>query len=316
VAAAAFGLEMAVTPGTVRQGRAVLSLRHTWRSARGPAGTEPLLARLDALVTGNTLAGLRALPALALAADVLCTGSMARVLGADRRGSSSRRSRPPAAPSTWRAARAHHDDAGLRLLDGRAAACLQAAEQRRPALVARHRRAAGIGMTAKWKLASLSAGCYSVRVHPGRQAAAAQPLPGARSGALRGARAPDLSGKRRTAGRTSPSSRAAAGRVAERAQYWPGQVLYTSIVLVPLWVRGAAWALRSARYRPIGIAAVAVICAQFVLGGKTYYPAAATRSCSRQARLPSARCRSAPVRSARGRSAGGLRVLPRASSSR
>jgi hypothetical protein len=59
---------------------------------------------------------------------------------------------------------------------------------------------------------------------------------------------------------------------ANRAQYWPGQVLYTSIVLVPLWVRGAAWALRSARYRPIGIAAVTVICAQFVLGGKTYYP--------------------------------------------
>ena len=46
----------------------------------------PLLARLDALVTGNTLVGLRALPALALAAMVLCTGSMARVLGADRRG--------------------------------------------------------------------------------------------------------------------------------------------------------------------------------------------------------------------------------------
>jgi hypothetical protein len=57
-----------------------------------------------------------------------------------------------------------------------------------------------------------------------------------------------------------------------RALYWPGQALYTSIVLVPLWVSGAAWALRSPRYRPVGIAAVAVICAQFVLGGKTYYP--------------------------------------------
>ena len=54
--------------------------------------------------------------------------------------------------------------------------------------------------------------------------------------------------------------------------YWPGQVLYTSIVLVPLWVRGAAWSLRSARFRPAGIAVVTVICLQFVLGGKTYYP--------------------------------------------
>jgi len=55
-------------------------------------------------------------------------------------------------------------------------------------------------------------------------------------------------------------------------QYWPGQVLYTSIVLVPLWAGGAVWAIRNARYRAVGIAAVAVIAAQFVLGGKTYYP--------------------------------------------
>jgi hypothetical protein len=59
---------------------------------------------------------------------------------------------------------------------------------------------------------------------------------------------------------------------ANRLMYWPGQVLYTSIVLVPLWVRGAAWSLRSARFRPLGIAVVTVICLQFVLGGKTYYP--------------------------------------------
>ena len=29
-----------------------------------------------------------------------------------------------------------------------------------------------------------------------------------------------------------------------RVQYWPGQVLYTSILLVPLWVSGIRWALR------------------------------------------------------------------------
>jgi Dolichyl-phosphate-mannose-protein mannosyltransferase len=59
---------------------------------------------------------------------------------------------------------------------------------------------------------------------------------------------------------------------ADCAMYWPNQVLYTSIVLVPLWIAGAAWSLRSARYRPLGIAAVIVICLQFVLGGKPYYP--------------------------------------------
>ena len=36
--------------------------------------------------------------------------------------------------------------------------------------------------------------------------------------------------------------------------------------------RGAAWSLRSTRYRPLGIATVTVICLQFVLGGKPYYP--------------------------------------------
>jgi 4-amino-4-deoxy-L-arabinose transferase-like glycosyltransferase len=59
---------------------------------------------------------------------------------------------------------------------------------------------------------------------------------------------------------------------ANRALYWPIQVLYTSVVLVPLWVAGIAWALRDARLRVVGVAAVAVIVAQFVLGGKGYYP--------------------------------------------
>jgi hypothetical protein len=57
-----------------------------------------------------------------------------------------------------------------------------------------------------------------------------------------------------------------------RALYWPNQALYTSIVEVPLWIGGIAWALRDARLRVVGIAAVTVIVAQFALGGKPYYP--------------------------------------------
>jgi len=57
-----------------------------------------------------------------------------------------------------------------------------------------------------------------------------------------------------------------------RALYWPLQAAYTSVVLVPLWVGGIAWTLRDARLRAIGIAVVAVLVAQFVLGGKAYYP--------------------------------------------
>ncbi len=89
MAAAAFGVELAVSAryGYVRDELYFLaSGHHLALGGVDQPELTPLLARLDALVTGNTLVGLRALPALALAAMVLCTGSMARVLGADRRG--------------------------------------------------------------------------------------------------------------------------------------------------------------------------------------------------------------------------------------
>jgi hypothetical protein len=58
-----------------------------------------------------------------------------------------------------------------------------------------------------------------------------------------------------------------------RLVYWPAQVFYTSIVLAPLWFRGLRHLLRDANLRPAGIAAAAVLGAQFLLGGKPYYPA-------------------------------------------
>ena len=63
-----------------------------------------------------------------------------------------------------------------------------------------------------------------------------------------------------------------------RAVYWVAQVLYTGPVLVPVWAAGAVWSVRGAAartFRPAGIACVIVIAAQFVLGGKAYYPGAA-----------------------------------------
>ncbi len=71
-----------------------------------------------------------------------------------------------------------------------------------------------------------------------------------------------------------------------RALYWPIQVVYTSIALVPLWVGGIAWALRDPRPRVVGVAAVAVILAQFVLGGKGYYPGGVYTSCFAYDALP------------------------------
>jgi hypothetical protein len=63
-----------------------------------------------------------------------------------------------------------------------------------------------------------------------------------------------------------------------RAVYWMAQVLYTGPVLTPVWATGAMWSVRSEaarRFRALGIACVAVVAAQFVLGGKAYYPGAA-----------------------------------------
>jgi len=278
VAAAAFGVEMAVSAryGYVRDELYFLaSGHHLALGGVDQPELTPLLARLDALVTGNTLVGLRALPALAFAAMVLCTGSMARVLGADRRG------QLIAAVATACCAEylgALHElttttpdlvcwTVALLLVTR----LLASGDPRWWLAIG---GAAGVGMTAKWNIGFLVGGLLlGFACTP-----AARPLLRSRYLALGAAlfavlAAPDFAWQalhgwpnfdvfhalQRDAGQN-------------RLQYWPGQALYTSIVLVPLWVSGAAWALRSARYRPIGIAAVTVICAQFVLGGKTYYP--------------------------------------------
>jgi hypothetical protein len=63
-----------------------------------------------------------------------------------------------------------------------------------------------------------------------------------------------------------------------RAAYWYSQALDTGPVLTPVWVTGVIWSLRSQparRFRPVAIACVLVIMAQFLLGGKPYYPGAA-----------------------------------------
>ncbi len=278
VAAAAFGVEMAVSAryGYVRDELYFLaSGHHLALGGVDQPELTPLLARLDTLVTGNTLVGLRALPALAFAAMVLCTGSMARVLGADRRG------QLIAAVATACCAEylgALHElttttpdlvcwTVALLLVTR----LLASGDPRWWLAIG---GAAGVGMTAKWNIGFLVGGLLlGFACTP-----AARPLLRSRYLALGAAlfavlAAPDFAWQA-LHGWPNFAVFHALQRDAwqNRLQYWPGQVLYTSIVLVPLWVGGAAWALRSGRYRPIGIAAVTLICAQFVLGGKIYYP--------------------------------------------
>src|SRR5215468_3693959 len=89
IAAAAFAVEMAVSAryGYVRDELYFLSAGHhlAFGYVDQPPLT-PLLARLGEIVGQGTLAGLRVLPALALAALVVATATMSRMLGAGRTG--------------------------------------------------------------------------------------------------------------------------------------------------------------------------------------------------------------------------------------
>jgi Dolichyl-phosphate-mannose-protein mannosyltransferase len=278
VAAAAFGAELAVSAryGYVRDELYFLaSGHHLALGGVDQPELTPALARLDALVTGNTLAGLRALPALGLAAMVLLTAAMARTLGADRRGQLLA-GLATACCAEYLGAM-HELTTTVPDFVGAAVALLLVTRLLAggdPRWWLAIGGAAGVGMTAKWNIGFLVAGLLlGFACTP-----AARPLLRSRYLAIAAVlfavlAAPDFAWQ---AAHGWPNFAVfhALQRDAwkNRLDYWPGQVLYTSVVLAPLWVRGAAWALRSALYRPVGIAAVAVICAQFVLGGKPYYP--------------------------------------------
>jgi hypothetical protein len=278
VAAAAVGVEMAVSAryGYVRDELYFLAAGgHPALGYVDQPALTPLLARADAALTGNTLVGLRALPALVFGLMVLCTGAMARILGAGRRG------QLVAALATACCAEylgAMHEltttapdflawTVTLLLV----CKLLTSGDRRWWVAIG---TVAGIGAFAKWNIGFLLAGlalgfAATPRVRPllrsrylvlGAVVFAALAAPDVVWQAAHGW--PNFAVFREL------NTAAWANRI----QYWPNQVLYTTIVLVPLWVGGIVWALRDTRLRAIGIAAGFVIVIQFVLGGKPYYP--------------------------------------------
>ena len=62
-----------------------------------------------------------------------------------------------------------------------------------------------------------------------------------------------------------------------RATYLIAQIVYTGVLLAPIWITGLLWTLRSPaarRFRPVGIACAIAIAFYLVAGGKAYYPGA------------------------------------------
>jgi Dolichyl-phosphate-mannose-protein mannosyltransferase len=283
IAVAAFAVEMAVSAryGYVRDELYFLAAgQHLAFGYVDQPPLTPLLARVSAMATGNTLVGFRVLPALGLAALVVATAAMSRPLGAGRAG---QLLAALAAATCGEYLGAMHELttttpdfvfwAATLLLVTR----LLATQDPRWWLAIG--TCVGVASEAKWNIAFLVAGLAagflvtdarrllrSRYLLLGCVIAAALAAPDVIWQAAHGWPSLDVFRALQTA----------AGH--NRATYWPAQIFFTGVALTPLWVAGLIWSLRSEaarRFRPVAIACAIVIALQFILGGKPYYPGGA-----------------------------------------
>jgi len=282
IAAAAFALEMAVGAryGYQRDELYFLAAgRHPAFGYVDQPPLTPLLAQLSAIVFGDSLLGFRVIPAFALAALVVLTAAMSRLLGAGRTGQLF------AALAT--ATCAEYLGATHLLTTTTPDFVFWAVTlllvQR--LLISQNPRwwlaiggCVGIGAEAKWNIGFLVA-CLALgfAATPARRLVVSRWFVLAVLGAAALA-APDIAWQ---AANGWPNIavfhvlQTAAGH--NRATYWQAQLVYTGLVLAPIWVAGLIWSLRSREarpFRPIAIACLAVLVWFFVAGGKAYYPGA------------------------------------------
>ena len=283
IAAAAFGIEMAVSAryGYVRDELYFLAAGHhpAFGYVDQPPLT-PLIARLSAVLSGNTLVGLRVVPALGLAALVVLTAAMSRLLGAGRAG---QLLAALAAATCGEYLGAMHEltttmpdfvfwAVTLYLV-------MRLLASRDPRWWLAIGGCAGVASEAKWNIAFLLAALAA-----GFLATDARHLLRSRyllaGGVIAAAlAAPDLIWQAAHGWPSIDVFRTLQDQAGHnRATYWLAQVLFTGPVLAPVWVTGAVWSIRSGAarvFRPVGIACVIAIVTQFVLGGKAYYPGGA-----------------------------------------
>jgi hypothetical protein len=279
VAAAAFAVEMAVSAryGYHRDELYFLEARrHPAFGYVDQPPLTPLAARLVALLSANSLVGLRVLPALGLSALVLLTAGMSRILGAGRAGQ--------VLAAVCVAGCAEYlgcmhllstttpDFVAWAILLYLVLRLLDSGEPRWWLAIG---LCAGVAAEAKWTIWFLAAAVLAgFALTPQRRLLRSRYL---LAGAVIAAAlaAPDLIWQAAHGWPNLEVFRAlqsAAGH--NRATYWQAQVLFTGLALTPIWVAGLIWGLRSdpaRRFRPAVMGAALAIAAQFLLGGKAYY---------------------------------------------
>jgi hypothetical protein len=280
IAAAAFALEMAFSAryGYVRDELYFLEAgRHLAFGYVDQPPLTPLLARLSAVVSGDSLVALRLIPALVMAAMVALTATMSRMLGAGRTGQVLA---ALAAATCAEFLGAMHElttavpdfffwTVTLVLV----LKLLTTGDRRWWVAIG---ACVGVASEAKWNIGFLVAAlAVGFALTPARRLAASRWL--ALGGLIAAALAlPDLVWQ---AANGWPAFdvfavlQQSAGH--NRATYLIAQIIYTGLVLTPVWIAGLAWTLRNPaarRFRPVGIASLIVLVLFLVMGGKPYYP--------------------------------------------
>ncbi len=283
IAAAAFALEMAVSAryGYHRDELYFLAAgdHPSWGYVDQPALT-PLAARAATAIFGDSVVGLRVIPALLLAAITAMTAGMSRALGAGRTG------QVIAALATATSAQylaASHlmstttfDFAFWTLTLLLTLRLLKSADPRWWLAIG---ASVGAGLDAKWGIAVLAVALVAgISLTPQRCLLRSRYMVMA-AGLAIVLGCPDViwqatHGWPNLAVFQTLHSQAGHNLIV----YWPAQVLYTGVALTPLWVRGLIWCLRDPAgraYRALAIAAILAIAVFFLAGGKPYYPGGA-----------------------------------------
>lgn len=283
IALAAVTLELAVSAryGYVRDELYFLAAgQHLAPGYVDQPALTPLLARFSSIVFGNTVVGLRVLPALSLGAIVMLTAAMSRRLGAGRTGQLL--AALAAATCAQYLGAAHEltttvpDFFCWALTLYLVVRLLETGDPRWWLGIG---LAVGVSCAAKWNIGFLAATLVAgFLATDARRLLRSRMLP---FGCVIAAAlaAPDLIWQAAHGWPAMDVFRVLqhdAGH--NRATYWVAQVLFTGLALTPVWVTGLIWVLRSSsarRFRPAAIGCGLVVLLQFVLGGKAYYPGGA-----------------------------------------